>query len=107
MDNLRIDMGTRMKQARKALHLTQEEIAEKLDISVKHYSGIERGVAGLSLETLVKVSNILYISLDYLVKGTDMTEDYFPQRLMDLYLNYPSEKRTNVIKLLELIEQLH
>lgn len=107
MDNFQIDMGLRMKNARKKLHLTQEDMAEQLGVSVKHYSGIERGVAGVSLETLVNVSNILNVSLDYLVKGDEMSNEYIPSRLSELYLRYPIEKRTELIKLLELIEQLH
>ena len=107
MDNFQIEMGTRMKLARKELHLTQEDMAEKLGVSVKHYSGIERGVAGISLETLVNVSNILNVSLDYLVKGNIMSENYIPSRLVELYLQYPPQKRTEIIRLLELIEHLH
>lgn len=107
MDNFQIDMGLRMKNVRKKLHLTQEDMAERLGVSVKHYSGIERGVAGVSLETLVNVSNILNVSLDYLVKGDEMSNEYIPSRLSELYLRYPIEKRTELIKLLELIEQLH
>lgn len=106
MDIFQIEMGARMKLARKELHLTQEDIAEKLGVSVKHYSGIERGVAGISLETLVNISNILNISLDYLVKGTPMSENYIPSRLLELYLDYPPKKRNDIIRLLELIEQL-
>lgn len=107
MDNFQIEMGLRMKHARRELHLTQEDMAEKLCISVKHYSGIERGVAGASLETLVNVSNLLNVSLDYLVKGSKMPEEYIPSRLAELYLRYPVEKRVEIIKILELIEQLH
>lgn len=107
MDNFQIDMGLRMKNARKKLHLTQEDMAEQLGVSVKHYSGIERGVAGVSLETLVNVSNILNVSLDYLVKGNEMSNEYIPSRLSELYLRYPVEKRSDLLKLLELIEQLH
>lgn len=107
MDNFQINMGLRMKDARKKLRFTQEGMAEKLGVSVKHYSGIERGVAGISLETLVNISNILNISLDYLVKGDEMSNEYIPSRLSELYLHYPVEKRAELIKLLELIEQLH
>lgn len=107
MDNFQTNMGLRMKLTRKELHLTQEDMAEQLGVSVKHYSGIERGVAGVSLETLVNVSNILNVSLDYLVKGDEMSNEYIPSRLSELYLRYPIEKRTELIKLLELIEQLH
>ena len=45
-------MGKRMKMQRKLLHMTQEQIAEKLDVSVKQYGGGECGNAGLSIEIL-------------------------------------------------------
>lgn len=62
-------MGQRIKTRRKKLLLTQEKIAEKLNVSVKHFSEVERGIAGLSIENLVKLSDILGLSLDYIVKG--------------------------------------
>ena len=107
MDNFRIEMGIRMKQARKALHLTQEEMAEKLNLSVKHYGGVERGIAGFSLETLVEFCNLTNVSLDFIVKGDEMSKDFIPEKLKTLYLNYPPEKRAMIIQLLDLIEQLH
>lgn len=69
MSDYKHDMGLRIKQTRKALKLTQEEMAEQLDISVKHFSEVERGLAGLSIENLIKLSNILGVSIDYIVKG--------------------------------------
>ena len=63
------EMGQRIKIRRKKLMLTQEEIAEQLNISVKHLSEVERGIAGLSIENLIKLSNILGLSLDYIIKG--------------------------------------
>ena len=51
------------------MNMTQEMLAEKLDISVKHLSEVERGISGLSLENLAKISIILEKSIDYLVKG--------------------------------------
>lgn len=62
-------MGLRIKEKRKSLKLTQEEISEMLDISVKHFSEVERGLTGLSIENLIKLSNILGVSIDYIVKG--------------------------------------
>jgi transcriptional regulator with XRE-family HTH domain len=42
-----------------------------LGISQKHYSEVERGVTGLSVKHLIQVSDILEVSLDYLLKGSE------------------------------------
>ena len=39
-----IAIGTRIKAARERVHLTQEQLAEIVDISPTHMSVIERGV---------------------------------------------------------------
>lgn len=69
MKNYKHDMGLRIKKQRKSIKLTQEEMAEMLDISVKHFSEVERGLSGLSIENLIKLSNIFGVSIDYIVKG--------------------------------------
>ena len=50
-----IDLGRRVKELRKKQHMTQEALAEKLDISTSFLGHIERGTRVASLETLVKL----------------------------------------------------
>ena len=71
MKDYKYNMGLRIKNQRKALNLTQEVLAEQLNISVKHFSEVERGLSGLSIENLIKLSNILGVSIDYIVKGEE------------------------------------
>ena len=71
MKDYKHDMGLRVKNQRKARNLTQEVLAEQLNISVKHFSEVERGLSGLSVENLIKLSNILGVSIDYIVKGEE------------------------------------
>ena len=71
MKDYKHDMGLRIKQQRKTRNLTQEILAEQLNISVKHFSEVERGLSGLSVENLIKLSNILGVSIDYIVKGDE------------------------------------
>jgi len=97
MKNYRVEMGARMKHQRKMLHMTQEELAEKLNISVKHYGGVERGNAGLSLENLVEVSNILGMNLDYMIKGEEHCKEVIPSRVKEIYLNSTPEKRQYIL----------
>lgn len=106
MENLKACMGARMKKQRKLLHMTQEQLAEKLNISVKHYGGVERGNAGLSLENLVLVSDILGLNLDYLIRGEDnLNEEMIPDRIKEIYLNSLPDKRQHIIELLEIVDK--
>lgn len=107
MSDFRIEMGRRMKEQRKLLHFTQEHMAEKLSISIKHYGGVERGLAGLSLENLVEVSEILGVGLDYLVKGINETDDCMPSRIKEIYINCPREKRKYLVELLETVNKFN
>lgn len=55
-------LGEVFKKYRIKNKLTQEQIAEKLGISVKYISRIENGTGGVKVETLVNYMNILGIS---------------------------------------------
>ena len=50
---LRMFMTEQIKGRRKALHFTQETMAEKLHISPRSYINIERGKSGCSAATLM------------------------------------------------------
>lgn len=73
MEKYKQEIGARLKQARREKDLTQEKFSEMLGISQKHYSEVERGLAGLSVKHLIQISDILSISLDYLLKGKEFT----------------------------------
>lgn len=90
MKDYKQDMGLRIKEKRKSLKLTQEEISEMLDISVKHFSEVERGLTGLSIENLIKLSNILGVSIDYIVKGKVNTDKW--NCIISNLQNVPKEK---------------
>lgn len=66
---LNASIGSRIANLRREHRLTQEQLAEQLDISIKHCSSVERGLSCLSLEKLIEVSKLFDVSLDYLIKG--------------------------------------
>lgn len=69
MNKLNKDIGQRISVLRKQQHMTQEQLAEQLDISVKHCSCVERGLSSLSLEKLIDLCEILDTNLDFLIRG--------------------------------------
>ncbi len=96
----KIAMGNRLRNYRTSAHITQEKMAELLDISLKHYSEVERGLKGLSVENLIKLSDISGISIDYLLKGGHNYETV-PDTLIEIYETCPLEKRQRFIKLMQ------
>lgn len=75
--NLNSRIGSRLAILRKRNGLTQEQLAEKLDISIKHCSAVERGLSCLSLEKLIEISNIFDVSIDSLVKEAPLRYEPF------------------------------
>ena len=63
------EMGRRIRETRKFKGWTQEELADRLNISREHIGRIERGVYGCSLDLLVELSCVLSASTDYLLMG--------------------------------------
>ena len=63
-------VGRRFKAARERKHLTQEQLAEIVDLSPMHVSVIERGVKPPKLETFVALANALEVSADELLQDT-------------------------------------
>lgn len=59
MTSLRFDFGRRLRELRKQAGLSQEELAERAQISVDFVSLIERGINAPSFETLARLSNSL------------------------------------------------
>ena len=68
-------MHTRIRKAREDMGYTREQFAEKLDVSVSYLAELERGRTGISVKMLVKVCNVLGLSADYVLFGSQRTED--------------------------------
>ena len=64
-------IATRIKAARKQAGLTQEQLAEKIDISTNAVAKLENRLMSASLQTLVNICNTLHLDFNYL-----LCEDY-------------------------------
>lgn len=82
----RIETGERLRQRRKELGLSREEIAEKIGRAEKYYADIERGSCGMSLETLIALSNVMGMSIDSIIYGKS-----FDSRMKERFSNVENE----------------
>lgn len=70
-------IGERLKKARTDKNLTQEKLAEKLDVSIAFLSRIERGNSHISLKRLSEVCDILGVSEGSILNGVSSTSNNY------------------------------
>lgn len=70
-------IGARLKKARKEKNITQEELSEKLDISIAFLSRVERGNSKINLRRLTQICNILDISEAEILTGVSSSSNTY------------------------------
>ena len=57
-------IGKIIQKLRKDKNLTQEELAERIDLSTNYLSKVERGLSVLNVEAFLKMADVLDFSLE-------------------------------------------
>ena len=86
-------LGGAIKNARLKNNLTQEELAEKVNIATVHMKQLEAGSRKPSVDVLYKLARILNFSVDAV---------FFPERADDREIQYKIERSLNDCSLHEL-----
>ncbi len=66
---INIEIGEQIKYAREKAKLTQEQFAERIDVSSQYVPDWERGVVGASLATQKRACVVLGVSSDRILFG--------------------------------------
>ena len=91
-------IGARIKAAREAAGLTQEDLADALEMSSTHISVLERGVKAPKLETLVKIANALKVSTDTLLQDVvDRASEGLASELSDAISKLPGKDQERIL----------
>lgn len=70
-----IEIGKRIQNRRKQLALTQEQLAEMMNVSIQMVSNLERGNKAIRIDNLVNLCKILEVSTDYILTGKETAEE--------------------------------
>lgn len=96
-------IGRRIKEARIRKELTQEQLSEKMDVSVVFISKVERGHA-LSLKKLVQISRALDVKLEYLITGTiPQDKNYLDKELYDILITCTPTKQRLIYNIAQIV----
>ena len=94
-------------QLRNRKGMSQDELAEQIDRAPKYISDIERGICGMSIETMLAFSRSLDMPLDYMMFGTASAEELSTQAneeasVLHIISNCSPTQREYALRLLKL-----
>ena len=103
----KIAVGERIRHKRMQLGLSQDELAVRINRATKYCSDIERGMCGMSIETMLAIAKALDMNLDYMMFGEiSETEREWQQKdaltLIRIIEKAPASQRNYAIRLLKL-----
>lgn len=102
-------IGLKIKERRQAVGMTQEHIANELEVNPSHISNIECGRANPSLTALVKIANILECSVDYFINGEytykidKNKEKSLDDKIMEKSKYCDTDKKNKILKIMDLL----
>lgn len=97
-------IGQKIKEFRKKKTLTQEDLAERINITPHHLSAIERGKYYPSLETTILIMNELDCTADDILSCVlkseyKVTASFLSKKLEEV----PSDEKINILNVLDLL----
>ncbi|MBQ2916764.1 MAG: helix-turn-helix transcriptional regulator [Clostridia bacterium] len=97
-------IGERLKQARINKNLTQEKLAEQLDVSIAFLSRIERGSSFINLKRLNQICSILDVTEGEILNGVSKDSDsYLNKDFSDLLKKCSPEKISLIYNIAKVI----
>lgn len=97
------DMGARICARRKELHLTQEQVAEQMNVSLQMVSNLELGKKAIRPENLLRLCQTLEISADYILSGHYSVKESLD--ISDQFLQMSSTHQRIIRQLIESLVQ--
>lgn len=101
-----LSIGQRIKQRRTQLGLKQTEVKNAVGVSSGNMSDLENGNRLPSAGTLIRLSQILHCSTDYILMGDSPNAEYDStgdiEELLRLYRSLPAADQEEVLAIVRL-----
>ena len=99
-------IGERIKQARKRCGMTQEVLAEKLNVSIGYVSQVERGITKISLDLLGAISSILDCDVALFISESAIySNDYLEDEIVREIRKLDNKKRKYIYEVIKLTNE--
>lgn len=105
MDTELMKIGSRVKQARLAKHMTQMQLAEEAGISLSFLSNIENGRQSMNLRVLIAISEALNVSADWLIKDIPHSASRIAEEIERELSSCTPKEREAILQLVQLMKK--
>lgn len=99
-------IGRRIHEKRVKAKLTQEQLAEQLDVVPEYISRIENGRAQVNLKRLGEISLLLDVPIEYLVAGSVYNGDAATQAISGTAAAMTPRQRKHLAAIVQEIQKL-
>lgn len=97
-------IGERIRRTRKVQGMTQEQLAEQLNVSIGYVSQVERGITKISLDLLGAISSILNCDVAFLISESALKSNkYMESEIIEEIKKLDTKKRKLVLELIRVI----
>ena len=94
------------KKARIDKNMTQEKLAEQIDVSVAFLSRVERGTSHINLKRLTQICEILGVSEGSILNGVSSNSDnYLASEFNNILNSVSSDKQKLIYKIAKVISE--
>lgn len=96
----RVALGKRLREERMQCGLTQEQVAESVNVSTTYIGLIERGERSVTLEKLVLLAQCFHVTVDFLLQDSIApTETMQDRQLLSLWKAATKQERDMILSI--------
>lgn len=99
-------IGRRIKESRLEQNMTQEDLADSIDISVAFLSRVETGKTHVNIKRLTQIAEVLKVSPGYLLTGSNTTsKEYLKEDFRNILDKCSPEQQKLIYEISELVSK--
>ncbi|MEY8521854.1 XRE family transcriptional regulator [bacterium 1XD8-76] len=93
----RFSLGKRLREERIQCGMTQEQVAESINVSTTYIGLIERGERSVTLEKLVLLAQCFHVTIDFLLQDSVAPTETIQDRQLLALWNAATEQQRDMI----------
>ena len=99
-------IGERIKRVRKSRGMTQDVMAEKLNVSIGYISQVERGITKISLDLLGAISSVLDCDVaSFITESAVNSNEYLESEILNEIKKLDQKKKKFILNIIKMTNE--
>lgn len=98
----RIILGRRLREERLHCGMTQEQVAEYINVSTTYVGLVERGERSVTLEKLILLARCFHVTIDYLLADSlPVTDSVQDKMMLSLWHSAGEQEKSMILSIMQ------